>query len=141
VSALAEQHERWLGVRDRLWRPPVAFIDPPHLRLVPPPEEPPKSPWQYMPVAPYDHCSGSNFVRPLRAIILDTARKHGMTFKEITSRRRFRPIVAARHEAMWRCSHETTASLPAIGRAFGGYDHTTVLNAIRKHQERMDASN
>jgi chromosomal replication initiation ATPase DnaA len=30
-------------------------------------------------------------------------------------------------------------SLPAIGRFFGGFDHTTVLHAIRAVERRMAA--
>ena len=28
-------------------------------------------------------------------------------------------------------------ALPAIGRLFGGYDHTTVLHGFRKHCEKI----
>jgi chromosomal replication initiator protein len=31
----------------------------------------------------------------------------------------------------------TDATLPAIGRAFGGRNHTTVLHACRRAEERM----
>ena len=33
---------------------------------------------------------------------------------------------------MWLCRKFTSRSLPEIGRAFGGRDHTTVLHAVRK---------
>lgn len=70
-------------------------------------------------------------------IVIEVAIKHGFTGPEITSSRRFVPLVAARHEAMWRLSKETSMSLPAIGRKLGGKDHTTVLYGIRRHEERM----
>jgi len=35
----------------------------------------------------------------------------------------------------------TNHSLPEIGDAFGGRDHTTVLHACRKIQELKDAQN
>ena len=34
---------------------------------------------------------------------------------------------------------ETDASLPQIGRALGGRDHTTVLYGLKCHAERMAA--
>ncbi|UJW87909.1 helix-turn-helix domain-containing protein [Devosia sp. SL43] len=63
--------------------------------------------------------------------------KHDITRGELLSSRRARPIVAARHEAMYRMSKETSMSLPAIGRRLGDKDHTTVLSGIRRHEERM----
>ena len=38
---------------------------------------------------------------------------------------------------MYLCKQLTTKSLPDIGRAFGGRDHTTVLHAVRKVEELM----
>jgi chromosomal replication initiator protein len=37
---------------------------------------------------------------------------------------------------MYVCKELTTASLPEIGRFFGGKHHTTVLHAIHKIEER-----
>lgn len=59
--------------------------------------------------------------------------------EEIDSRRRQRRLVIPRHIAMWLCSKLTPMSLPQIGRAFGGRDHTTVIHAIRKTME-MDGA-
>lgn len=67
-------------------------------------------------------------------IIRDVCVKHGISYPEIIGHRRARPIIAARHEAMYRLSKETTLSLPAIGRRMGGKDHTTVLHAVRKFE-------
>jgi chromosomal replication initiator protein len=36
---------------------------------------------------------------------------------------------------MYLCKHLTTASLPEIGRSFGGKHHSTVLHSIRKVQQ------
>ena len=41
-------------------------------------------------------------------------------------------IVRARHVGMFVCKNNTIRSLPEIGKAFGGKDHTTVLHAYRK---------
>ena len=47
------------------------------------------------------------------------------------------PYVIPRHVAMCLCKALISHSLPQIGRKFGGRDHTTVLNALRKMPKRM----
>ena len=51
---------------------------------------------------------------------------------EIRGARRQRSILYPRQVAMFLCRRLTEASLPEIGRAFGGRDHTTVLHAVEK---------
>jgi chromosomal replication initiator protein len=51
---------------------------------------------------------------------------------EIRGIRRQRSIIYPRQVAMFLCRRLTEASLPEIGRAFGGRDHTTVLHAVEK---------
>lgn len=45
---------------------------------------------------------------------------------------RARSVLYPRQVAMYLCRRLTEASLPEIGRAFGGRDHTTVLHAVEK---------
>jgi hypothetical protein len=52
---------------------------------------------------------------------------------ELLSHRRTVAIVAPRQKLMWLCKKYTRRSLPEIGRALGGRDHTTVLHAVRKY--------
>ena len=54
---------------------------------------------------------------------------------DLTSRRRNRSITKPRHHAMALAKVLTNHSLPEIGDAFGGRDHTTVLYACRKITE------
>ncbi len=51
---------------------------------------------------------------------------------------RKRPIVDARQVAMHFCKHMTQLSLEAIGRHFGGRDHSTVIHACKAIQARLD---
>jgi chromosomal replication initiator protein len=51
---------------------------------------------------------------------------------EIKSKRRTRNLVEPRQIAMYICHRTAGASLPVIGKAFGGKDHTTVLHACRQ---------
>ena len=50
---------------------------------------------------------------------------------EMYSQKRTRAIARPRQVAMWLCRELTAHSLPEIGDAFGGRDHTTVLHACR----------
>ncbi|MFT5140068.1 MAG: chromosomal replication initiator protein [Lysobacterales bacterium] len=54
---------------------------------------------------------------------------------ELLSRKRTRMIARPRQMAMALAKELTEHSLPEIGDAFGGRDHTTVLHACRKIQE------
>ena len=54
---------------------------------------------------------------------------------ELLSQRRPRSIVRPRQMSMALCKELTQHSLPEIGDAFGGRDHTTVLHACRKIDE------
>ena len=51
---------------------------------------------------------------------------------DMHSKKRTRVIARPRQVAMWLAKDLTPMSLPAIGEAFGGRDHTTVLHAVRK---------
>ncbi len=51
---------------------------------------------------------------------------------------RKRPIVDARQVAMHFCKLMTQHSLEAIGRRFGGRDHSTVIHACKAIQARID---
>jgi chromosomal replication initiator protein len=54
---------------------------------------------------------------------------------DLLSPRRSRTITRPRQIAMALAKELTTHSLPEIGNAFGGRDHTTVLHACRKVAE------
>jgi chromosomal replication initiator protein len=51
---------------------------------------------------------------------------------DLLSKRRTRSIARPRQMAMFLAKKLTEHSLPEIGNAFGGRDHTTVLHACRK---------
>lgn len=73
------------------------------------------------------------------AIQTVVAEQFGMTVLDLLSRRGARAVARPRQVAMWVCRHTTLASLPEIGRAFGGRDHTTVMAAIARVDELMAA--
>ena len=57
---------------------------------------------------------------------------------DMLSKKRSRSIARPRQVAMALAKELTNHSLPEIGEAFGGRDHTTVLHACRKVQELKD---
>ncbi|MDZ7379322.1 MAG: chromosomal replication initiator protein DnaA [candidate division KSB1 bacterium] len=75
--------------------------------------------------------------------IQQTVAEHfGLKPSELRSRRRQRAVVFPRQVAMFLCRELTDASLPEIGRHFGGRDHTTVLHSCTKiaRMEESDES-
>lgn len=65
-------------------------------------------------------------------IMGQTASFFGFTIEQLQSTNRTRPVVEARQIAMYLCRELTDLSLPKIGDAFGGRDHTTVMHANKK---------
>ena len=59
---------------------------------------------------------------------------------DLMSKRRNRSVARPRQVAMAMAKELTHHSLPEIGEAFGGRDHTTVLHACRKIKELRDVS-
>lgn len=60
---------------------------------------------------------------------------------ELLSKKRSRSIARPRQVAMYLSKELTSHSLPEIGDAFGGRDHTTVLHACRKIIELISEDN
>lgn len=69
------------------------------------------------------------------AIIKTVARYFDINPDHLTGRKRSRDVTYPRQIAMFLCRELTELSLPKIGQAFGGKDHTTVLHACEKIQE------
>jgi chromosomal replication initiator protein len=65
-------------------------------------------------------------------IMSETASYFGLTLDDLCSTSRTRQLVSARQIAMYLTRELTDLSLPKIGQAFGGRDHTTVMHANNK---------
>jgi chromosomal replication initiator protein len=59
----------------------------------------------------------------------------GLRPTEIKAKNNSRVIVFPRQIAMYLAKHLTDASLPEIGRQFGGKHHTTVLHSVDKIEQ------
>jgi chromosomal replication initiator protein len=65
------------------------------------------------------------------------ARHFSITLDELVGEKRTKRVVMPRQVAMYLSRELTDASLPTIGRAFGGRDHTTVIYAVQKVAKQM----
>lgn len=75
-----------------------------------------------------------------KLVTLDSIQKtvadyYKVRVSELLSKKRTRSIARPRQIAMALAKELTNHSLPEIGEAFGGRDHTTVLHACRKVSE------
>ena len=68
-----------------------------------------------------------------------TAEYYKIKISDLLSKRRSRSIARPRQVAMALSKELTNHSLPEIGDAFGGRDHTTVLHACRKIAELRES--
>ena len=64
----------------------------------------------------------------------------GISTDELVSPSRTMRVMWPRQVAMYLARELTSESLPSIGREFGGRDHTTVLHAWRRTEERISAN-
>ena len=72
-------------------------------------------------------------------IVKRVADAFGVTEKEIHGSSRLRRVLVPRQVAMYLAREVGRLSLPRIGAAFGGRDHTTVLHACRKVEADIEA--
>jgi chromosomal replication initiator protein len=72
----------------------------------------------------------------IEAIQKAVAEQFGLRLVEIKAKNNSRAIVYPRQIAMYLAKHLTEASLPEIGRQFGGKHHTTVLHSVEKIEKQ-----
>lgn len=78
-----------------------------------------------------------------RAVTIENIQKvvadyYNMRVADLKSKSNSRNIAVPRQVAMYLCKNLTKASLPEIGREFGGKHHTTVIHSINKIRELYD---
>jgi chromosomal replication initiator protein len=80
-------------------------------------------------------------VKPQRRTVRDiqqrTCEAFGVSLDQMLSTSRAAPVAWPRQVAMYLARELTDQTLPAIGRAFGGRNHTTVMHACRRTAERI----
>jgi len=70
-------------------------------------------------------------------IVEAVASKYGQLVGDLIGPSRTRPLVAARHVAIYLTRNLTDYSYPMIGRFFGGRDHSTCIAAVEKIEDQM----
>jgi chromosomal replication initiator protein len=75
-------------------------------------------------------------IENIRKIVADY---YKVRVADLVSKRRSRSVARPRQVAMALAKEMTSHSLPEIGGAFGGRDHTTVLHACKRIKELRDS--
>ena len=75
-----------------------------------------------------------------KAITIESIQKfvadyHQLKTAELKSRNNSKSVAMPRQIAMYLCKTLTQASLPEIGKSFGGKHHSTVIHSIKKVEE------
>ncbi|MCB0369963.1 MAG: chromosomal replication initiator protein DnaA, partial [Bdellovibrionales bacterium] len=66
-----------------------------------------------------------------------TASHYNIRVADLKAKSRTKPIVSARQVAMYLVKNHLDKSLVDIGQAFGGRDHTTVINALKRVEDQQ----
>ena len=75
-----------------------------------------------------------------RTVTIDMIQKfvaeyYRLKMADLKSRNNSKSVAMPRQVAMYLCKHLTSASLPEIGKSFGGKHHSTVIHSIRKVED------
>jgi chromosomal replication initiator protein len=76
----------------------------------------------------------------LESILDSSAAYFGVSVEELTGRNRSARIALQRQMVMYVMRGETDASLPQIGEALGGRDHTTIIHGCEKIASELDSN-
>ncbi|MBY2986396.1 helix-turn-helix domain-containing protein [Rhizobium leguminosarum] len=144
-TSAAEMRAHAVAVHARCFNPPV--------RLVPKPEpivEEPEIPvfarqlptWEAIATSFDAHVVEwrNRMANPPKAYLKDRCRELGIPYTVMIGADRRRKISDPRQVLMWEIHDRFGMSFPAIGRLFGGRDHTTALYSVRKVEAMRGAA-
>lgn len=134
IATEAGLSRHYADVRDRLYRSPAPPPPAPKFRPYRPWTEP--APSVAIPITVSSWPVPVRVMRPdepppppsVQRIIRACAAYYGTTEIDVVSQRRTKDVIRPRQVAMYLATKMTHRSLPEIGRAIGGRDHTTCLH-------------
>lgn len=85
----------------------------------------------------YDDTVKSLDIKQVQKAVCDF---YSLKNSDIRSKSRLKSVTMPRHVAMFLCREFTNTSLPEIGHAFGGRDHTTVMHAVSKIKNELEVN-
>ena len=85
----------------------------------------------------YDDTARSLDIKQVQKAVCDF---YSLKNSDIRSKSRLKSVTMPRHVAMYLCREFTNTSLPEIGQAFGGRDHTTVMHAVSKIKDELEVN-
>ena len=90
--------------------------------------------------APFKDCLKDLLALQDKLVTIDNiqrvvADQYKLKISDLLSKRRSRSVARPRQVAMFLAKELTSHSLPEIGEAFGGRDHTTVMHAVNRIEE------
>ncbi|MCL5965785.1 MAG: chromosomal replication initiator protein DnaA [Deltaproteobacteria bacterium] len=71
------------------------------------------------------------------SIVKAVADQFGVKVSDLRSNRKHKVVAVPRQVAMYLMRHLTNASFPEIGQRFGGRDHSTVMYAVKKIEQKI----
>jgi chromosomal replication initiator protein len=83
-----------------------------------------------------EHERRSQRIRP-NSVINKTAQYFSFKPSELTGSSRKAPLTNARHTAMYLLYKDLQLPYEQVGRLFGGRDHTTIIHAVEKIEEKI----
>ena len=84
-----------------------------------------------------DHDEKAVTIEQIQKFVADY---YQLKLHELKSRNNSKSVAMPRQVAMYLCKSLTHASLPEIGRSFGGKHHSTVIHSIKKVEEMRKKS-
>ncbi|MCE5198807.1 MAG: chromosomal replication initiator protein DnaA [Armatimonadota bacterium] len=81
---------------------------------------------------------GADPVIDAQKVLLEVSKRFNVDMSDLKGKCRSADIVMPRQIAMYLCRELTDGSLPSIGKALGGRDHSTVLHACKKIEQKLE---
>jgi chromosomal replication initiation ATPase DnaA len=99
--------------------------------------------WQRIDTTFSDHVTtwqiylAGQYFSPVKKFMREWCRARNITIEEMIGPSQFRRITLPRHMLVYELHRQFNITLPQLGRIFGGRDHTTMINSIRRAETML----